>query len=69
LGAAPLLLLDEVAAHLDEARRHGLYETLDRLGAQSFMTGTEAMLFAGAGSQAQLYAVENGKVEDMKVKP
>lgn len=69
LGAAPLLLLDEVAAHLDEARRHGLYETLARLGAQSFMTGTEAALFAGAGSQAQLYAVENGKVEDMKVKP
>ncbi len=69
LGAAPLLLLDEVAAHLDEPRRHGLYETLIRLGAQSFMTGTEATLFAGAGSQAQLYAVENGKVEDMKVKP
>ena len=68
LGAAPLLLLVEVAAHLDEARRHGLYETLARLGAQSFMTGTEATLFAGAGPQAQLYAVENGKVEDMKVK-
>ena len=69
LGAAPLLLLDEVAAHLDEGRRHGLYETLTRLGAQSFMTGTEAALFAGAGPQAQLYAVENGKVEDMKVQP
>ncbi len=69
LGAAPLLLLDEVAAHLDEARRHGLYETLTRLGAQSFMTGTEAALFAGAGSEAQLYTVENGKVEDTKVKP
>jgi DNA replication and repair protein RecF len=69
LGAAPLLLLDEVAAHLDEARRHGLYETLTRMGAQSFMTGTEAALFAGSGPQAQLYAVENGKVEDMKVKP
>jgi DNA replication and repair protein RecF len=69
LGAAPLLLLDEVAAHLDEARRLGLYETLTRLGAQSFMTGTEAALFAGAGHEAQLYAVENGKVEDTKVKP
>ena len=69
LGAAPLLLLDEVSAHLDEARRQGLYETLSQLGAQSFMTGTEAALFAGVGPQAQLYAVENGKVEDMKVKP
>lgn len=69
LGAAPLLLLDEVAAHLDEVRRHGLYETLGRIGAQSFMTGTEAALFAGAGPEAQLYAVENGKVEDTKVKP
>ena len=46
-GAAPLLLLDEVAAHLDANRRAALYHALEGLGAQAWMTGTEPGLFDG----------------------
>ncbi|MGG5809430.1 DNA replication/repair protein RecF [Falsiroseomonas sp. CW058] len=45
-GFAPLLLLDEVAAHLDQARRVALYAALAGLPAQVFLTGTEADIFA-----------------------
>ncbi|MEO0999716.1 MAG: DNA replication/repair protein RecF, partial [Pseudomonadota bacterium] len=44
-GAPPLLLLDEVAAHLDADRRAALYAEIDGLGAQAWMTGTGAELF------------------------
>ena len=44
-GAPPLLLLDEVAAHLDETRRAALYERLRALGGQVWLTGTDASLF------------------------
>ncbi|MBP7001812.1 DNA replication/repair protein RecF [Amaricoccus sp.] len=45
-GAAPILLLDEVAAHLDAGRRAALYAALAGLGAQAFLTGTGPELFA-----------------------
>ena len=69
LGAAPVLLLDEVAAHLDEGRRQGLYATLGRLGGQAFMTGTDASLFAGMGTDAAHYAVENATLRFLKDMP
>ncbi|WP_068108376.1 DNA replication/repair protein RecF [Tropicimonas marinistellae] len=56
-GAPPLLLLDEVAAHLDEARRAALYDEICALGAQAWMTGTGADLFAELGSRAQRISV------------
>jgi DNA replication and repair protein RecF len=52
-GAPPLLLLDEVAAHLDAGRRAALYDEICGLGAQAWMTGTGAELFAGLGGRAQ----------------
>ena len=61
-GAAPVLLLDEVAAHLDVKRRAGLFETLSQLGAQSFMTGTDRQLFDGLGKTADFLHVEGGIV-------
>ena len=61
-GAAPVLLLDEVAAHLDAKRRSGLFETLNGLGAQSFMTGTDEALFNGLGKSADFLHVEAGMV-------
>ena len=61
-GAAPVLLLDEVAAHLDGKRRCGLFDTLTVLGAQSFMTGTDRELFNGLGKQADFLHVEDGIV-------
>jgi DNA replication and repair protein RecF len=55
LGMPPILLFDEVAAHLDGLRRAALYEALCRLGGQSFLTGTEAGLFSGLGARAQWF--------------
>lgn len=57
LGAPPLLLLDEVAAHLDAGRRAALYDEVCALGAQAWMTGTGAELFADLGDRAQRYEV------------
>ncbi|MFU8825212.1 DNA replication/repair protein RecF [Yoonia sp.] len=52
-GAPPILLLDEVAAHLDATRRAALYDEICALGAQAFMTGTGPELFTELGSRAQ----------------
>jgi DNA replication and repair protein RecF len=52
-GAPPILLLDEVAAHLDASRRAALYDEICDLGAQAFMTGTGVELFAELGDRAQ----------------
>ncbi|NUB44897.1 DNA replication/repair protein RecF [Fertoebacter nigrum] len=62
LGQAPILLLDEVAAHLDAARRGALYDELCALGAQAMMTGTGAELFDSLGTRAQVFSVaeQNG---------
>jgi len=65
-GGAPILLLDEIAAHLDPARRKALFGLLDGLGGQVFMTGTEASLFDGAGPSAVVYQVENGQIVESK---
>lgn len=57
IGAPPLLLLDEVAAHLDSARRAALYDEICALGAQAWMTGTGAELFDDLGERAQFMTV------------
>jgi DNA replication and repair protein RecF len=59
-GTAPILLLDEVAAHLDPARRAALFRRLEGRG-QVWMTGTEAGLFEGI-SGASRFHVEGGSV-------
>src|SRR5689334_4964008 len=59
-GDLPVLLLDEVAAHLDERRRAELLESLDGLGAQCWLTGTDAAFFAPLKGRAQLFHVSNG---------
>ncbi|HEY9537552.1 MAG TPA: DNA replication and repair protein RecF, partial [Kiloniellaceae bacterium] len=60
--AAPVLLLDEVAAHLDTARRAALYEEILGLGAQAWLTGTDATDFEGLEGQAQFFTVRDGTV-------
>lgn len=57
LGRAPILLLDEVAAHLDESRRAALYGEICALGAQALMTGTETALFTALGDRGQTLTV------------
>ncbi len=53
----PLLLLDEVAAHLDPARRAALFAEILRLRAQAWLTGTDAALFEGLRGHAQFFSV------------
>ncbi|WP_133773268.1 DNA replication/repair protein RecF [Enterovirga rhinocerotis] len=62
-GLAPLVLLDEVAAHLDPARRAALYEDLDAFGAQVWMTGADPALFAELGARADIIRVVPGAAE------
>ncbi|HYD12772.1 MAG TPA: DNA replication/repair protein RecF [Allosphingosinicella sp.] len=57
----PVLLLDEIAAHLDPRRRRALFERLGSAGGQVWMTGTEAGLFAGIGA-ASWFDVGGGAV-------
>ena len=63
LGHPPVLLFDEVAAHLDASRRAALYDEICQLGAQALMTGTEPGLFDSLGARAQNFVVheENGE--------
>ena len=56
-GGAPLLLLDEVPAHLDGHHREALYGEICALGAQVWLTGTDASLFAGLAGKAQFFSV------------
>jgi DNA replication and repair protein RecF len=58
-GAAPLLLLDEVAAHLDARRRAALFEAILALEAQAWLTGTDPHLFAAFGDRARHFTVED----------
>lgn len=63
-GVAPLLLLDEVVAHLDAKRRSALFDTLCQMGAQAWMTGTDKSLFEAMGARAQYFTVTHGAVND-----
>ncbi|WP_428927126.1 DNA replication/repair protein RecF [Marinibacterium sp. SX1] len=63
IGAPPLLLLDEVSAHLDMHRRAALYDEICALGAQAWMTGTGAELFAELGDRARAFDVSEAAGE------
>jgi DNA replication and repair protein RecF len=61
-GLAPLLLLDEIAAHLDELRREALFDEIERLGTQAWLTGTDVRVFAPLQDKAQFYTIADGAV-------
>ncbi len=61
-GTVPVVLLDEVAAHLDEERRQALFEGLLELGAQTWITGTEAAPFEGFSDRAQRFSIEAANI-------
>jgi DNA replication and repair protein RecF len=61
-GHAPVLLLDEIAAHLDESRRAALFDLVDGLGGQAFMTGTDRAMFSALGDRAQFLTVKHGGI-------
>jgi DNA replication and repair protein RecF len=61
-GEPPLLLLDEIAAHLDADRRAALFEALVRLESQAWLTGTDEVLFASLRREAQFLSVRDGNL-------
>jgi DNA replication and repair protein RecF len=62
-GLAPILLLDEIAAHLDALRREALFERIGSLGSQAWMTGTDPVMFEAAGARAQFFSVKAGEAK------
>jgi DNA replication and repair protein RecF len=64
-GLAPLVLLDEIAAHFDPARRRALFDALDALGGQIWMTGADPALFDDLHGRADLFSVNNGRVSSL----
>jgi DNA replication and repair protein RecF len=61
-GITPLLLLDEVVAHLDPARRAALFDELSKLGAQVWMTGADPAAFADIGPTGEFFTVDAGQI-------
>jgi DNA replication and repair protein RecF len=61
-GMVPILLLDEIAAHFDAGRRAALFQILEELGCQAFMTGTEPVLFSSLKGKAQFLTVDHGSL-------
>jgi len=61
-GEPPILLLDEVAAHLDEGRRAALFDLLIDLKAQVWMTGTDRMLFSALENRAVFFEISGAKI-------
>jgi DNA replication and repair protein RecF len=62
-GFAPVLLLDEVVAHLDPVRRRALYDWIERLDAQVWMTGADPAAFGDIAARAEVFEVSPGRVE------
>jgi DNA replication and repair protein RecF len=64
-GAAPILLLDEIAAHLDPDRRAALFAEILHLGAQAWMTGTDPEAFSAIRAEARFLRIDNARAEDI----
>jgi DNA replication and repair protein RecF len=58
----PVVLLDEVAAHLDRSRRAALFDEIEALGLQAFLTGTDEALFESLAGRALGVRVEDGRL-------
>jgi len=61
-GIVPLLLLDEVVAHLDPNRRAALFGELETLGAQVWMTGADPAAFTAVAGRGDIFDVEGGRL-------
>ena len=65
-GMAPVLLLDEVAAHFDIMRRERLFADLAALGSQVWMTGADAAAFSSLAGRADMLRVGEGQVTELQ---
>jgi DNA replication and repair protein RecF len=61
-GITPLLLLDEVVAHLDPDRRRALFDELGQLGAQVWITGADPLAFTELAASGEVFSIENGRI-------
>jgi len=61
-GTAPVILLDEIAAHLDARRRAAMFAEIEALAAQAWMTGTDRTVFAPLDGKAKFFLVDQGTV-------
>ncbi len=66
-GKAPVLLLDEITAHLDQKRRVALFDEIERMKMQAWMTGTDYLLFSELGNRAQFFTVDSGNISVSKL--
>lgn len=64
-GFAPILLFDEIAAHLDIRRRGALFDLIEALSCQAFMTGTDRSMFSSLGERAQYFDVNDGQISEI----
>lgn len=65
-GMAPVMLLDDVVAYLDPTRRAALFEALEALGSQVWMTGADPSAFAALGERTERFAVTSGHIQPME---
>ena len=63
----PILLLDEIAAHLDAERRGYLFDEIAELGTQAWLTGTDASVFQPFGQRAQYFTVNSSELQPYDV--
>lgn len=61
-GYPPIMLLDEVVAHMDEQKRAEFFAEMLAIGAQCWLTGTDNSLFSGLGNKAQFFTVAEGRI-------
>jgi DNA replication and repair protein RecF len=61
-GITPLLLLDEVVAHLDPGRRTALFNELSKLGAQVWVSGADPAAFTDIGATGEIFDVDSGRI-------
>ena len=66
-GQTPLLLLDEITAHLDSSRRDALFEELIEIGAQTWLTGTDVGNFSTIRQRAEFYTISNGSISEQNI--
>ena len=64
-GRVPLLLLDEIAAHLDIVRRDSLFKIISEMGVQAWMTGTDEMIYSPLGTRAQRFKINKGNLQQI----
>lgn len=65
-GFSPVLLLDEIVAHLDPNRRAALYDSLEKIGAQVWMTGADPQAFSDIAGRAEIFEIGGGQIRPSK---